>query len=186
MSTITSPSIIPAGTWLVDLAHSKVGFAVKHLGIATVRGEFTDFEGTLEIGGVSSSARASGTVKAASVETNQPQRDAHLRSPNFLDADHYPELGFESTSVAALTPEELWITGRLTIRGVTNDIVLHAEAQATDIDPSGNERIALQVTGELSRSDYGVKSNQALGSLNLVVSDKVKLTLAISAVKQSS
>jgi polyisoprenoid-binding protein YceI len=151
-----------------------------------VRGEFTDFEGTLEIGGDLSSARAHGTVKTASLDTRQPQRDADLRSAHFFDADQYPELHFESTSIEALGDDELQITGRLTIHGVTNDITLHAEIQGTDIDPSGNERVGLEITGELSRADYGMKFNEALGSGNLVVSDKVKLTLDISAVKQSS
>jgi len=186
MSTTATPSVIPTGTWVIDPAHSQVGFAVKHMGIATVRGEFTEFEGALEIGDDLTGARAHGTVKTASVDTRQPQRDADLRSANFLDADQYPELRFESTGIEALDDGELRITGKLTIHGVTNDIVLHAEVQGTDIDPSGNERVGLEITGELSRSAYGMKFNQALGSGNLVVSDKVKVTLDISAVNQSS
>src|ERR671935_917752 len=98
MSTTTyTATAIPTGTWSVDPAHSKVGFAVKHMGIATVRGEFTEFEGTLEIAEDLSSAKAYGTVSAGSVDTNEPQRDAHLRSPDFFDAEQYPELRFEST-----------------------------------------------------------------------------------------
>jgi polyisoprenoid-binding protein YceI len=186
MSTITAPSIVPTGTWVIDPAHSQVGFAVRHMGIATVRGEFTDFAGALEIGDDLSSARAHGSVKTASVDTRQPQRDADLRSAHFLDADQYPELPFESTGIESLDEEKLRITGKLTIHGVTNDIVLHAEVQGTDTDPTGNERVGLEITGELSRGDYGMKFNQALGSGNLVVSDKVKLTLDISAIKQSS
>jgi polyisoprenoid-binding protein YceI len=184
MSTATS-TIIPTGTWAVDPAHSKVGFAVKHMGIATVRGEFTDFEGTLELGEDLGTATAYGTVKVASVDTNEPQRDAHLRSPDFFDEAEYPELRFESTSIEALDDEEFRITGQLTIHGVTNEIVLHAELQGTDIDPWGNERVGLEVTGELSRGDYDMKFNQALGSGNMLVADKVKLALDISAVKQS-
>src|ERR1700742_3689240 len=133
MSTTSTP-VIPAGTWSVDPAHSKVGFAVKHMGIATVRGEFTEFEGTLEIGQDLSSAKVQGTVKPQSVDTNEPQRDDHLRSPDFFDAAQFPELSFESTSIEALDDEEFRITGRLTIHGVTNDIVLHADYQGTDID----------------------------------------------------
>jgi polyisoprenoid-binding protein YceI len=185
MSTTTS-ALIPTGTWSVDPAHSKVGFAVKHMGIATVRGEFTDFEGTLEIGEDLSSARVYGTVKTESVDTNEPQRDDHLRSPDFFDAARFPELRFEATSIEALDDEEFRITGQLTIHGVTNEIVLHAEVQGTDIDPWGNERVGLEVTGQLSRGDYEMKFNQALGSGNVLVSDKVKLALDISAVKQSA
>ena len=183
MST-TTITAIPTGTWTVDPAHSKVGFAVKHMGIATVRGEFTEFEGTLEIGEDLSTAKAYGTVKVQSVDTNEPQRDEHLRSADFFDAAQYPELRFESTSIEALDNEEFRITGKLTINGMTNDIVLHADAQGTDIDPWGNQRVGLEITGQLSRGDYGMKFNQALGSGNMLVADKVKLALDISAVKQ--
>jgi polyisoprenoid-binding protein YceI len=185
MSTTTS-TLIPTGTWSIDAAHSKVGFAVKHMGIATVRGEFTEFDGTLEIGEDLSSVKVYGTVKAESVDTNEPQRDDHLRSPDFFDAAQFPELGFESTSIETLDDEEFRITGRLTIHGVTNEIVLHADVQGTDVDPWGNERVGLEVTGQLSRGDYDMKFNQALGSGNMLVADKVKLALDISAVKQSS
>ena len=185
-TTVSRSTLIPTGTWTVDPAHSKVGFGVKHMGIATVRGEFTDFAGTLEIGDDLSSAKVYGTVKTESVDTNEPQRDEHLRSPDFFDAAQFPELRFESTSVEALDDEEFRITGQLTIHGVTNEIVLHAEVQGTDVDPWGNERVGLEVTGQLSRSDYGMKFNQALGSGNVLVGDKVKLALDISAVKQSA
>jgi polyisoprenoid-binding protein YceI len=182
----TTATAVPTGTWTVDPAHSKVGFAVKHMGIANVRGEFTEFEGTLEIAEDLSSAKAYGTVKAQSVDTNEPQRDDHLRSPDFFDVAQFPELRFESTSIEALDDEEFRITGKLTIHGVTNDVVLHADLEGTDIDPWGNERVGLEVTGQLSRGDYGMKFNQALGSGNMLVADKVKLALDISAVKQSA
>ncbi|MDQ6821220.1 MAG: YceI family protein [Actinomycetota bacterium] len=185
MSTTTA-TLIPTGTWTVDHAHSKVGFAVKHMGIATVRGEFTEFEGTLEIGDDLLAAKAYGTVQVQSVDTNQPQRDEHLRSPDFFDGAQFPELRFESTEIDALDDEEFRITGNLTIHGVTNEIVLHAEVQGTDIDPWGNERVGLEITGQLSRADYGMKFNQALGSGNMLVADKVQLALDISAVKQSA
>src|SRR5579859_874485 len=185
-ATTSTATVIPTGTWSVDPAHSKVGFGVKHMGIATVRGEFTDFEGTLEIGEDLSSARAFGTVKVQSVNTNEPQRDDHLRSADFFDAAQYPEIRFESDKIEALDDEEFRITGQLTIHGVTNEVVLHAEVQGTDIDPWGNERVGLEVTGQLSRGDYGMKFNQALGSGNVLVGDKVKLALDISAVKQSA
>ncbi len=185
MSTTTTTAL-PTGTWTVDPAHSKVGFAVKHMGIATVRGEFTEFEGMLEIAEDLSSAKAYGTVKAESVDTNEPQRDDHLRSPDFFDVAQFPELRFESTSIEALDDEEFRITGKLTIHGVTNDVVLHADLQGTDIDPWGNERVGLEVTGQISRGDYGMKFNQALGSGNMLVADRVKLALDISAVKQSA
>ena len=185
MSTTTITTAIPTGTWGVDPSHSKVGFAAKHMGIATVRGEFTDFEGTLEIGEDPSAARAYGAVKVQSVDTNEAQRDEHLRSADFFDADQYSELSFESTRIEALDDEEYRITGNLTLHGITNEIVLHADVQGTDVDPWGNERVGLEVTGQLSRGDYDMKFNQALGSGNMLVADKVKLALDISAVRQS-
>ena len=184
--TTSNTTVIPTGTWSVDPTHSKVGFGVKHMGIATVRGEFTEFEGTLEIGADLASATIDGTVKSGSVNTNEQQRDEHLRSPDFFDTTEYPEIQFESTEIEAVDDEQFRIRGRLTIHGITNDIILHAEVQGTDIDPWGNERVGLEVTGQLSRGDYGMKFNQALGSGNMLVADKVKLSLDISAVRQSS
>lgn len=180
----TSP-VIPSGTWIVDRAHSRVGFAVRHLGISTVRGEFRDFEGTLEIGDDLSTARAYGTVQVASIDTNEPKRDEDVRSSNFLDAERFPEITFESTKIENLDGEELRIAGRLTLHGVTNDVVLHADVGGTDLDPFGNERVGLEVTGVLARSDYAIKLTQALGSGNLVVGEKITLTLDLSAVKKA-
>jgi polyisoprenoid-binding protein YceI len=184
MSTASSTTAIPAGTWNVDPVHSRVGFAVKHMGIATVRGEFTEFEGTLEVHEELARATAHGTVKVASVDTGDPERDGHLRSPDFFDAARYPGLQFASTGIEALDDDEFRITGELTIHGITNAIVLHAEVQGTDIDPWGNLRVGLEVTGRLSRADYGMQFNQALASGNLLVGDKVDLVLDISAVRQ--
>jgi polyisoprenoid-binding protein YceI len=184
-SMTKASTVIPAGTWMVDRGHSRVGFAVRHLGISTVRGEFREFEGTLEIGDDLSTARAYGTVQVASVDTNEPGRDDDIRSSNFLDAAQFPEITFESTKIENLDGEELRIAGRLTIHGVTNDVVLHADVGGTDLDPFGNERVGLEVTGVLARSDYGIKLTQALGSGNLVVGEKITLTLDLSAVKQA-
>jgi polyisoprenoid-binding protein YceI len=184
-SMTKASTVIPAGTWSVDRGHSRVGFAVRHLGISTVRGEFREFEGTLEIGDDLSTARAYGTVQVASVDTNEPGRDDDIRSSNFLDAAQFPEITFESTKIEDLDGEELRIAGRLTIHGVTNDVVLHADVGGTDLDPFGNERVGLEVTGVLARSDYGIKLTQALGSGNLVVGEKITLTLDLSAVKQA-
>jgi polyisoprenoid-binding protein YceI len=183
-STMAS-AVIPAGTWIVDRAHSRVGFAVRHLGISNVRGEFREFEGTLDIGDDLSTARAYGSVQVASVDTNEPARDEDIRSSNFLDAAQFPEITFESTKIENLDGEELRIAGRLTIHGVTNEVVLHADVGGVDLDLFGNRRVGLEVTGVLRRSDYAIKLTQALGSGNLVVGEKITLTLDLSAVKQA-
>ena len=151
-----------------------------------MRGVFTDFDGTLEIGEDLSSAKAYGTVRTASVDTSESDRDKHLRSADFFDVDTNPEITFESTKIEVIDDdEEVKITGNLTINGITNEIVLHAEVGGTEIDPWGNERVGLEATGQLSRNDFGIKFNMALGSGNVAVGDKVKLSLDISAVKAS-
>ena len=185
MSTTATPTATPTGTWAVDQSHSKVGFAVKHMGIATVRGEFKEFEGTLEIGEDLSSAKISGSVKASSVDTNEGQRDEHLRSAEFFDAAIYPELTFVSRRIDQVDEETFSVVGDLTLHGVTNEITLTAEINGVDTDPYGNEKVGLEVTGQLSRGEYGMKFNQALGSGNMLVADRVKLALDISAAKQS-
>jgi polyisoprenoid-binding protein YceI len=179
MATFATPATaVPAGSWSVDPSHSKAGFAVKHMGIATVRGEFKDFEGVLEISDDLSSAKARGTVNVASVDTNEPQ-------PDFFDAETHRELAFESTRIEAIDNETFRITGDLTLHGITNEIVLTAEINGTDIDPYGNEKVGLEITGQLSRGEFGMKFNQALGSGNMLVADKVKLALDISAIKHA-
>jgi polyisoprenoid-binding protein YceI len=173
---------IPQGTWRVDAAHSKVGFAVKHMGVATVRGEFGQFEGSLEIGTDLASAKATGSVQAASVDTNQEDRDNHLRSADFFDSETYPEISFSATGIEQVDDETVKITGDLTMHGETHPIELKAELGGVETGPKGEKRTGLEVTGQLSRSDWGMKFNAALGSGNVVVSDKVKLTLDIAAV----
>lgn len=182
--TTQSATLIPTGTWTVDPAHSKIGFSVKHMGISTVRGEFTEFEGSLEIGENPSDLKVRGTVKTASVDTNEGSRDEHLRSPDFFETETHPDLSFESTRIETIDEETYRITGDMTLRGVTNELVLTAEVNGIEQDMEGGERIGLEVTGQLSRGEYGMKFNQALGSGNMLVSDKVKLTLDIAAVKQ--
>jgi polyisoprenoid-binding protein YceI len=183
MATRTT-SLIPTGTWTVDATHSTVGFAVKHMGIANVRGEFTEFEGTLEVGEDLASSSAQGSVKAASITTGEQQRDAHLRSEDFFNVEEFPEITFESTLVEAIDEESTKVVGKLTMHGVTQEVKLKAVVQGTDVDPWGNERVGLEVVGVLKRSDFDMKFNQALGSGNVLVGDKVNMSLDISAVRQ--
>jgi polyisoprenoid-binding protein YceI len=185
MISTAKTTLVPAGTWAVDPAHSTVGFSVKHLGIATVRGKFDEFEGTLEIGDNDESARAFGTVQGVSVNTNDAGRDEHLRSADFFGVEQNPELRFESSRITQLDEDTFEIEGDLTMNGITKPIRLTAEVEGTEIDPWGNERVGLEVTGQLNRGDWGMTFNQALGSGNLLVGEKVKLNLDISAVKKS-
>jgi polyisoprenoid-binding protein YceI len=170
---------------VVDPTHSSVEFAVKHMGIATVRGRFTEFEGVLEVGQDLASSRARGSVKAASITTGDDQRDEHLRSPDFFDAEHHPEITFQSTRVEPIDEDSSRLFGDLTMHGVTREVKLEVVTEGTDQDPWGNLRAGLEAVGVIKRSDFDMQFNQALGSGNLLVGDKVNMSLDISAVKQA-
>jgi polyisoprenoid-binding protein YceI len=176
--------IIPPGRWAVDASHSSVEFAVKHMGIATVRGRFTEFEGTLEVGRDLASSRAYGNVNVASITTNDETRDAHLRSPDFFDADRFPEITFESTRIEGIDEESSQVFGNLTMHGVTREVKLEVVISGVEQDPWGNTRVGLEAVGYIMRSDFDMRFNQALGSGNMLVGDKVSVALDISAVKQ--
>ena len=182
---IRTSAVIPTGTWSVDAAHSSVEFTVKHMGIANVRGKFTEFEGTLEVKEALSECRAHGSVNVASIDTGERQRDEHLRSPDFFDAEQFPDMIFESTRVEAIDDESSRVHGNLTMHGITREIKLDVLIQGTDTDPWDNLRAGLEVVGTLKRSDFDMKFNQALGSGNVLVGDKVKIALEISAILQS-
>ena len=178
-STTTS---LATGTWTIDPSHSSVEFQVKHMGLATVKGFFSDFDGSLEVG-EDGQITAHGTVQSGTVNTRNSQRDEHLRSPDFFDVERNPQLTFRSTAVEAIDGETYRITGDLTIAGVTKEIVLEAVTQGTDLDPWGNTRVGLEVVGQILREDFGLTWNQALESGGVLVGKKVKLLLDISAVK---
>jgi polyisoprenoid-binding protein YceI len=174
---------LPTGTWKIDPVHSSVEFQVKHLGIATVKGQFKEFEGTLEVG--PDGATAYGTVTVDSVDTREPQRDEHLRSADFFEAATYPKIDFRSTAIRPAGDGEFEIDGDLEIHGVKRGITLGATLEGTETDPQGNDRVGLSASGQIDRSDFEMKFNAALGSGNVVVSDKVKLLIDISAVKSA-
>lgn len=178
----TSP--VPAGTWALDPAHSQVGFSVKHLGIATVRGNFETFEGALVVGDDLASGLISGTIDAASINTRESQRDEHLRSDDFFGVADYPQITFAADVLRQRDEQQFDIDGELTMHGVTHPVALRAVVQGVETDPWGQERVGIEITGQLSRGEYGMKFNQVLGSGNVLVSDTVKISLDISAVKQ--
>jgi polyisoprenoid-binding protein YceI len=180
MPTATETAL-PTGTWQVDKVHSSVEFHVKHLGIATVKGQFKDFEGTLTVG--PDGASASGSVKVESVDTREPARDGHLRSADFFDAENFPEITFQSTSITPVDDDTVEIEGDFTLHGITKPLKLNATLEGTETDHEGHPRVGLSATAQISRGDYDMKFNMALGSGNVVVSDKVKIILDVSAVK---
>src|SRR5881397_2927413 len=152
--TTTAPQLVPTGTWKADPAHSTFEFAVRHMGITTVKGRFTDVEATLVGGDVPS---LEGTIGIASVDTRDEGRDGHLQSPDFFDAERFPRARFESIRV-----EGDRVVGLLTLKGVTRKIELAAELTGGGTDPYGNERLGLELEGEIDRTDYGVSWNAPL------------------------
>jgi polyisoprenoid-binding protein YceI len=185
MTTSTLSRIgIPTGTWTVDKAHSRVGFAVKHMGIATVRGEFREFDGVLEIGEDLADTHAYGRIVAASVDTRQAQRDEHLRSRDFFSAESHPELTFRSKALEPVDDDTFRVIGDLSINGVTNEVELTAELGGIENGPTGEERMGLEVTGKVSRKAYAMKFDAVLGSGNAVIADKVKIVIDVAAVKE--
>jgi polyisoprenoid-binding protein YceI len=182
MSTDTITPAIAQGTWTVDPSHSSVEFQVKHMGLATVKGFFSEFEGKLEVA-EDGTVSAAGTVDAASLNTRSDQRDEHLRSADFFDAENYPKLSFQSTAIEQIDEDTYRITGDLTIRGVTREVVFEGVTQGVDQDPWGNTRVGLEVVGQIERSDFGLNWNQALESGGVLVGKKVKILLDLSTVK---
>jgi polyisoprenoid-binding protein YceI len=172
---------IPTGTYNVDPAHSSVGFEVRHMGIATVRGAFKKFEGTVDATG--DAPVLQGQVDVATVDTNDPQRDGHLASPDFFDAESHPTITFQSKGGEALDAGEIRLNGEITIKGITQPIELTGVVAEGGTDPWGNERIGLELSGVIDRRDFDLKWNQTLPNGNLLVSNEVKLVLSVSAVK---
>ena len=185
MTALATTPRIAAGTWVADPVHSRVEFSVKHLGIATVRGSFEIFEGSLQVGDDLTAAHFTATIETASITTHDEQRDAHLRSPDFFDADAFPQLTFASTEVQPVGAEHFRVKGDLTMHGVTRPVELAGTILGTETDPWGSDRVGLELTGELNRGEFGMAFNQVLGSGNLLVSDKVKLSLDVSAIRQA-
>ena len=179
--TTATQTPLPTGTWKVDPVHSSVEFQVKHLGIATVKGQFKEFEGRLEV--TPEGVSAYGTVETASVDTREPQRDGHLRSADFFDADQHPQITFQSTAVRAIDDEDFEIEGDFTVHGVTRPLKLIATLEGTETDPQGNPRVGLSAIAQINRSDHDMKFNMALGSGNVLVSDKVKIQIDLSTIK---
>jgi len=167
--------VVPAGTWNADPHHSRIDFAVKHMMISTIRGTFPDVVATLEGGAW---PKLSGSVEIGAVTTGDENRDAHLAAPDFFDAARFPKATFTATLV-----EPTRVVGELTIKGVTREIELEAAFSGPDTDPWGNERIGLELTGELNRHDYGVSWNAPLPGGGVLVDDTIKVFASFSFVK---
>ena len=171
------------GTWTIDPAHSRIGFVARHAMVTKVRGAFNEVEGTVVVDG-SDLARSSATVtiEAASIDTRNAQRDAHLRSNDFLAMDEHPRITFVSTRVTRTGPTSLELTGDLTIKGVTNEVTVPFEFEGAATDPFGNARAGFEGSVTISRKDYGITWNAALETGGVLVSDAIVLEFEVSAV----
>lgn len=167
--------------WNLDPSHTNVDFAVKHMAISTVRGAFNLFSATGETNDAGMPTKLSMEIDASSVNTNNEQRDGHLKSPDFFDVANHPKLTFVATKITG-TPSELTIVGDLTIRGVTKSVTLTGELSGPAKDPWGNQRRSLTASGKIKRSEFGLTWNQALEMGGVLVSDEVKLSVEAQAV----
>jgi len=185
MSTDTAVQAPPAGTYAVDPLHSTVGFVARHLIGAKVRGKFTEFSGTIVIGDTPETSSVEAEVKADSITTSQEQRDAHLKSPDFLDYENNPTLTLKSTSVTKVSDTQYKVVADLTIRGVTKSVTLDLEYLGTGPGMAPDSTVAaFEASTEIDRRDFGVSFNGTLENGSLVVGNKVKLELEVEAHKQ--
>jgi len=186
MSTAQKPApASPITQWRVDPAHTRAEFAVKHLMITTVRGHFGDVDGTVrEDSADPSRSSIEVSLKVASISTGVEQRDAHLRSPDFFDADQFPSITFRSTRVITAGDDKLNVTGDLTIKGVTKSVVLDVTEEGRGGDPWGGQRAGFTATTKIDRRDFGLNWNQALEAGGFAVGHEVKITLDIQLVRQ--
>jgi polyisoprenoid-binding protein YceI len=171
-------------TWTIDPAHTEVGFSVKHLMISTVRGRFADVRGTIRLDGDDlTQASVEAEIATGSIDTRQEQRDAHLRSPDFFEVEKYPTITFRSTSVERIKNDRYRITGDLTIRDVTREVVLEGTDEGRGRDPWGGDRLGFSAATTIDRRDFGLTWNQALETGGVLVSNEIKIAIDLEAVK---
>lgn len=188
MTTAASATIpgYVAGTWDIDPAHSEVSFVVRHMVVSTVRGRFDTFQGTIVLADDPLQSTAEATIEAGSINTNQEQRDDHVRSADFFDVENHPQITFRSTGVRA-EKDHFLLDGDLTIRGTTKPVTLELELNGFSPDPYGGTRVGFSASGEINRQDFGVSYNGPIpGADNaMVLSDKITVNIEIEAVLQA-
>jgi len=183
--TTTTPGTL-TGTYAVDPTHSRLGFVARHAMVTKVRGSFEDFEGTALLD-FEDPAKSTATLsfQVGSINTQQAQRDEHLRTNEFFDAETHPTATFTSTGVTVVDEETFEMTGDLTLKGVTKPVTVKWELTGTATDPFGNLRVGFEGRATLNRKDWGVSWNAALEAGGVLVSEKISLELDISAIRQA-
>ncbi|MCG6500517.1 YceI family protein, partial [Kitasatospora sp. A2-31] len=173
-----------SGDWVIDTTHSEVGFSVRHAMVTNVKGRFTEYDGKLSLDGAEpGNSSAELVIKVASIDTNQAQRDEHLRTGDFFAAETYPEIRFRSTSAERLRGDTYRMTGELTIKDTTRPIVLDLDYTGSATDAYGAERVGFEGSAVLDRTDWGLTYNAALETGGVLIGEKVKLSFDISAVR---
>jgi polyisoprenoid-binding protein YceI len=185
MTTLTTPTSL-TGTYAIDPTHSRIGFVARHAMVTKVRGSFNEFEGSgLFDAEHPANSRLQLTIQAASIDTRNAERDAHLTSNDFFDMETYPEITFVSTAVEQVDTSNFRVTGDLTIKGVTKPVSVDFEYAGSAVDPYGNQRIGFEGTTTVNRKDWGVSWNAALEAGGVLVSEKVTLEFEVSAIRTS-
>lgn len=176
---------ITAGTYALDAAHTTIGFVARHAMVTKVRGNFNEFEGTLTVGeNITDSAAATATVKTASVDTNNADRDAHVKNEDFFDVEKFPEMTFTATKFDVNEAGEGTVTGDLTIKGTTKSVDFKVEDTGVAEDPFGNTRLGFEAKTSINRTDFGIDFNAPLKTGGVLVSEEIKIELEVSAIKQ--
>lgn len=184
MSTTTLTTGLQAGVWDIDAVHSTLGFTVRHMMVSKVRGHFSEFEGTINVAPDFASSTGHGSVRTASINTNNADRDAHLRTNDFFGTDEFPTIEFDAKGVRA-KGDDYVVFGDITIKGVTKPLELDLEISGVGPDAYGKTRAGLNLTGQINRQDFGVSFNATLETGGVVVSDKVAIELDLAAVLRS-
>jgi polyisoprenoid-binding protein YceI len=183
----TAPVTSLTGKYVIDKAHSRIGFSARHAMVTKVRGAFNEFEGSGYLDEEHpSQSHVELTIEAKSIDTRNADRDNHLRSNDFLAMDEYPQITFQSTEVQRLDTALYRVTGDLTIRGVTRPVTIDFEFTGRVNDPWGNVRVGFEGSTTINRRDWGITWNMALEAGGVVVSDKVNLEFEVAAVRIES
>lgn len=171
--------------WMIDSDHSTIEFSVRHLGIATVHGRFKNFAGRIHLGEHGRPLAIEASIDAASIDTGVDDRDAHLRSPDFLDVENHPKLEFRSTSIVPLGDRHYRLTGRLTMLDKTHPLTMEMAASPPITDPWGHQRVAGSAAGQLDRTEWGLNWNKALEAGGWLVGDEIEFQIEVEAVAEA-
>lgn len=173
-----------AGTYVLDPAHTTIGFVARHAMVTKTRGKFEDFEGTITVAENIADSKADVTIKSASINTGNDDRDGHVKGDDFFAVEKYPELTFTAISFNVDEAGNGTVTGDLTIKGVTKPVTLDVETEGLAEDPFGNTRFGVEATTKINRLDYGIDFNAPLKTGGVLVSEEIKIELEVSAIKQ--